>query len=126
MQRTLAQILGVVVALLAIMGLFINDGHLLGIMNADLALDMLRIALAAALLYVGFGRRDNDAARGVLLFTGVLYIGMGLVGLVNPTIWGLLPNGLTGFDVAFHLITGITTAAVANAGHAEHTAPHHP
>jgi hypothetical protein len=38
---------------------------------------------------------------------GVLYIGMGFMGLLSSTIWGLLPNGLTGFDILFHLVAGI-------------------
>lgn len=126
MQRTLAQILGVTVATLAILGLFVTEGHLFKFMNADLVLDIVRIALAIALLYAGFGRRDNDAARGVLMLTGGLYIGLGLLGIINSTIWGLLPSGLTGFDIAFHLLTGVAAAAVANAGHVEHSAPHHP
>jgi hypothetical protein len=119
MQRTLAQTLGIIVAVLAVMGLAVTDGHLFGLMNADLALDIARFGLAGALLYYGFAR-SNDSARGILMFTAILYIGLGLLGLVNSTLWGLLPNGLTGFDIAFHLVTGILAAAVANAGRVEH------
>lgn len=125
MQRQLAKIFGILVAGLAVFGLFVHDGHLFGFMNADLALDSLRILLAVALLYVGFGRSDADTLRAVLGLTGVLYIGMGLLGMVDATLWGLLPNGLTGFDIAFHLVAGIAATGAAFAPNSDRSATHH-
>lgn len=110
MSIQLVRLYGVLIAALAVAGVFVH-GHLLGIMNVDPALDALRGVLAVGLLYIGFGARDTASAHAALLGVGLLYVGMALGALVSPTIGGLLPSGLTGFDVAFHLITGIVAAA---------------
>jgi hypothetical protein len=112
MQRQTVKVYGVLIALLAGGGFFIKDGHLLGLMNADTALDWLRVVLALSLLYIGFKPGSAGAIRGILVFTGILYIGMALLGLIDSKLWGMLPNGLTGFDIAFHLITGVVALAV--------------
>jgi len=113
MLRTLARILGIVVALLAIVGFFIEGEHLLGLMNVDLTLDVLRVVIAAALLYVGFGRASDSAVRAVVIVIGVLYVLMGLLAFADPTLFGLLPTGFTGFDIGFHLIVGLGALALA-------------
>jgi hypothetical protein len=112
MQRQTTKVYGVLIGLLAIGGFFIKDGHLLGLMNADTALDWLRVVLALLLLYIGFKPGSASAIRGILVFTGVLYVGMALLGLIDSKLWGLLPNGLTGFDIVFHLITGVAALAI--------------
>lgn len=112
-QKLLARIYGVLVAALALFGFFVAEGHLFKLMNADTALDILRVPLALALLYAGFAARDNNFARGILLFTGILYVAMAVLGLINSTLWDLLPNGLTGFDILFHAATGVIAIGVA-------------
>ena len=106
----MVKIYAVLIAMLAVLGLFVS-GHLFGIINTDPAIDALRVVLAAILLYVGFATRDNNLAHAALLGVGILYVGMALIGLVNPTLGGLLPSGLTGFDVAFHLVIGVVATA---------------
>lgn len=106
----MVKIYAVLITALAVLGLFVS-GHLFGIMNTDPAIDALRVVLAAILLYVGLRARDNNLAHTALLGVGILYVGMALIGLMNSTLGGLLPSGLTGFDIAFHLITGITAVA---------------
>lgn len=105
MERRTARVLGVLVGGLAAAGLFVENRHLVNLMNVDLTLDLLRIPIAAALLYAGF-KGSLGLVRRVLLIVGVLYIGMGLVGLFDRELGGLLPTGLTGFDIAFHLLSG--------------------
>lgn len=111
MQRTVVKVYGVLIALLAATGL-VNDGHLLGIMNVDPMLDWLRVGLAVFLLYVGFGAKSERIVRGSLWFVGLVYIGTGALGLLNTTMWAVLPSGLTGFDAAFHLVAGLLAIAV--------------
>lgn len=123
MAKRLAQILGIVVLALALVGLLSGDAKLFGVMNSDLALDLLRLPIAAALLYVGFGTRDNGTINTVIMTVGILYIGMGPIGLISPQFFGMLPNGLTGFDVAFHLVTGIL-GVMAGLMHERHTSVH--
>jgi hypothetical protein len=112
MQRQLAKVYGVLIATLAVAGLFAS-GHLFDLMNVDPALDILRFPLAALLLYAGFGAATHDFVRGSLLGVGLLYVGMALLGLLDAELWGLLPSGLTGFDVAFHLLTGVAALGAA-------------
>lgn len=109
MERRTAQILGVLVAGLAVAGLFVEDRHFLDLMNVDVTLDMLRIPIAGALLYAGF-KGSLGLVRRVLLVVGLLYVGMGLFGLVDRELAGLLPTGLTEFDIAFHLLSGAGAA----------------
>lgn len=120
MNLQLVRMYGVLIGALAVMGMFVS-GHLLGLTNSDPAFDTLRAVLAAILLYVGFGSRDSRAVDTALLGVGLLYVGMGIVGLFAPTLGGLLPAGLTGFDVAFHLLTGIVAIAAGARRH-EHLA----
>jgi hypothetical protein len=106
MHRIVAIVLGIVVALLAIVGFFIEGDHFLGLMNVDLTLDVLRVVLAAALLIVGFANVPDSARRAVLVVVGVMYVLMGLLAFADPTLFGLLPTGFTGFDIGFHLVVG--------------------
>jgi hypothetical protein len=123
MQRTVVKTYGVLIALLAVMGLFVNDGsHMLGFMNADMALDWLRIALALFVLYAGFVAEDGSLQRSALWTVGVLYVGMGILAMVDPELWGLTPTGLTVFDVGFHLVTGLFAIAVASKKQTAHGA----
>lgn len=110
--RRVTQVYAVLVGGLAVLGLF-SEGHLFGLMNVDMMLDILRIVLAAGLVYAGFVAKDDKVPTTALMIVGVLYLGMGLLGVVSPTLGGMLPSGLTGFDVAFHLATGIAAVGVA-------------
>src|SRR3982751_5462652 len=98
MNLQLVRMYGILIASLALLGLFVNN-HLFQLMNVDIALDGLRVLLAGFLLYVGFISKDRDLVDTALVGTGVLYVGMGILGLITPTIGGLLPSGLTGFDI---------------------------
>ena len=100
--RLLAQILGIVVGSLAIIGLLAGDRHLFELMNVDVALDLLRFPIAAALLYAGFWATSNLTINNIVLGVGLLYVVIGLLGMSSPQLFGLLPHGLTGFDVTFH------------------------
>lgn len=113
MLKLIAKILGVVVAVLAIAGFFVEGDHLLGIMNVDIVLDVLRVVIAVALLVVGFARVPMSAVRAVLIIVGAMYVLMGLLAFFDPTLFGMLPTGFTGFDIAFHLIVGLGTLVVA-------------
>jgi hypothetical protein len=112
MNLQLVRMYGILIAILAVLGLFVNN-HLFLIMNTDIALDVFRVLLAAFLLYVGFVSKERRLVQDALLGTGILYIAMGILGLITPTFGGILPSGLTGFDVIFHLATGALAVAAA-------------
>lgn len=113
MYRLIARILGIVVGLLAIIGFFIEGEHLLGIMNVDLTLDILRLIIAVALLVVGFANVPTSAVRAVIIIVGAMYVLMGLLAFADPTLFGLLPTGFTGFDIGFHLVVGLAALVLA-------------
>jgi hypothetical protein len=113
MLRLVARVLGIVVALLAIVGFFIEGQHLLGLMNVDIALDVLRVVIAAALLYAGFGDVTDETIRTILIVVGAMYVLMGVLAFFDATLFGLLPTGFTGFDIGFHLIVGIGAVVLA-------------
>jgi len=106
MHRIVAVVLGVVIGLLGIIGLFIEGELLLGVMNVDIALDILRLLIAAVLLVVGLARVPDAAPRAAVIAVGVLYLLMGVLAFADTTMFGLLPTGLTAFDIGFHLVVG--------------------
>jgi hypothetical protein len=113
MNKNVARILGPVVATLCIVGFLAGDGRWLGLVNVDTFIDILRVPIAIALLYVGFGNSTESTARSVVGVVGALYIGMALIGLFSQSLFGLLPNELTTFDIIFHTATGIAALIVA-------------
>lgn len=113
MLRIVARVLGVIVGLLAIVGFFIEGTHMVGLMNVDIALDVVRLLLAAALLYVGFGPVSDTATRAVVGGVGGLYVLMGLFALADATLFGMLPTGLTSFDIGCHLVVGFAALVLA-------------
>ena len=49
----------------------------------------------------------------MVLVLGVIYLVVGLLGFVVPTLFGLLPDGYTIFDNLLHLALGVASIAVA-------------
>lgn len=111
--RTYAQILGVVLILIGVVGLILGDALLLGILNIDVVEDIVHILTGGILAYVGFGRIDIGSARTVVIALGVVYLLVGLLGFILPTLFGLIPNGYTVFDNLLHLLLGVLSIAVA-------------
>jgi peptidoglycan/LPS O-acetylase OafA/YrhL len=116
MNLQIARMYAILIGALGIIGLFVS-GHLFQITNTDIVLDIARIGLAAFLFYAGFMAKDDKMVNRALSATGILYIGLGILGLITPTIGGLLPTGLTGFDIVFHLATGALAMYAAMAHH---------
>ena len=113
MVRLYAQILGVVLILTGVLGLVLGERLLLGILNIDVLEDAVHVLTGGLLAYVGFGRTDLAFARNVVLGLGVIYVLVGLIGFVAPTLFGLLPDGYTVFDNLLHLALGALSIAVA-------------
>jgi hypothetical protein len=107
---TMAIFIGAVVALLGLLGLISGDGRMFGEMNIDLLLDIVRIALGGFLIYGGL--KSVELAKTAFFTFGVLYLGMFLVGLIDPQVFGMLPGGLGLIDQALHLVGGIAGVAL--------------
>lgn len=113
MHRIVARVLAVLIGLLAVVGFFLEDELLLGIMNVDLPLDVARLVFAIALAAVGFAPAPLGAVRAVLFVVGLSYVLIGVLAFVDPTLFGVLPTGLTAFDIGFHLVFGVGSLVVA-------------
>ena len=111
--KRFAQILGVVLILIGVVGLLLGDRVWLGILNVDIVEDIVHLATGGLLAYVGFGRTDLSTARSVVLALGVVYLLVGILGFVVPTLFGLIPSGYTIFDDLLHLALGGLSLAVA-------------
>ena len=111
--KRFAQILGVVLILVGIVGLILGDRVWLGILNVDIVEDIVHLATGGLLAYVGFGGTDVGTARSVVLALGVVYLLVGILGFFVPTLFGLIPNGYTVFDNLLHLALGALSLVVA-------------
>ena len=113
MAKIYAQVVGVVLILLGIAGLF-QDPRLLGL-NSDIAEDAIHILAGAAALYAGFGTRSDGPAIQYARIFGPVYLLLGILGFIAPEMFGLLPNDLLVQDNIVHLALG---AAGVYAGYA--------
>jgi preprotein translocase subunit Sss1 len=113
MLRQYAQIVGVVLLLLGVVGLLLGDEVFLGVLNIDLVEDIVHLLTGGLLAYVGFGRTDEGTTRTVVGALGVVYLLVGILGFVVPTLFGLIPNGYTIVDNLVHLALGALALVVA-------------
>jgi hypothetical protein len=118
-----AQILGVVLLLVGLIGLVLGDKVWLGILNIDIVEDIVHLATGGLLAYLGFGRADLTTTRNLVLALGVVYLLVGVLGFVVPMMFGLIPDGYTIFDNLLHLALGILSLAVAFTAPGDATAP---
>jgi hypothetical protein len=111
--RIYAQIIGVVLILVGLVGLVLGDQVWLGILNVDILEDVVHLITGGLLAYAGFGRVDQALTRTVVGVLGVIYLVVGVLGFVVPMIFGLIPHGYTLFDNLLHLALGIVSIALA-------------
>ncbi|MGE5327810.1 MAG: hypothetical protein ACM3KH_00580 [Thiobacillus sp.] len=111
MNTRIARVYAVVFGLLTLAGLF-GEGHFYNLINVDVWSDFLRLVMTMILGYVGFFINDEMISSAALVVVGATLVATGLVGLVVPELGGILPSGLTFFDIAFNLTTGVAVIAV--------------
>ncbi len=111
--RIYAQIIGVVLLLVGVVGLVLGNVVWLGILNVDIVEDIVHLITGGLLAYVGFGRVDQALTRMVVGVLGIIYLAVGVLGFVVPMVFGLIPHGYTVFDNLLHLVLGILSIAVA-------------
>jgi hypothetical protein len=111
--RIYAQIIGVVLLLVGVVGLVLGNQVWLGLLNVDILEDIVHLITGGLLAYVGFGRTDPTLTRTVVGVLGVIYLVVGVLGFVVPMIFGLIPHGYTVFDNLLHLALGVLSIALA-------------
>ncbi len=104
--RNYARILGIVLLLVGVLGLILGN-MLFGLFNSDLLEDIIHLGSGGLMAYVGFALRDNNLARTLVGGLGVVYLLVGLLGFVDPNLFGLIPTGYTLADNLLHLALGI-------------------
>jgi len=107
-----AQVLGVVLLLVGILGLVLGNELFLGILNIDILEDLVHLITGGIYAYVGFGRVDVATARNVVLALGVIYLVVGILGFLVPMMFGLIPHGYTIFDDLLHLALGVLSLII--------------
>ena len=111
--RIYAQIIGVVLLLVGVVGLVLGNVVWLGILNVDIVEDIVHLITGGLLAYVGFGRVDPALIRTVVGVLGIIYLVVGVLGFVVPMMFGLIPHGYTLFDNLLHLALGVLAIALA-------------
>ena len=111
--RQYAEIVGVVIILIGVVGLIAGERQLGDAVNVDIAEDIVHLLSGALLAYVGFGQRDTALARNVVGGLGVVYLLVGVLGFIDPELFGLLPHEYTVLDNIIHIVLGVANLAVA-------------
>ena len=111
MAKTICRVLGVVFVLVGIAGFF-ND-HLLSA-HLDKYHNVVHIVSGVVALYFGFAG-SVSAARAFCLIFGVLYLGLGILGLAvgagPEKLWAVGPLHFGTADHAIHVLLGVILLA---------------
>jgi len=110
--RTYAKVVGVVIVLIGIGGLALGEQSLLGVLNIDIAEDIVHLVSGGLMAFVGF-RGSDRAVRSVVGGLGVVYLLVGVLGFIVPDLFGLLPHQYkTVLDNLIHLTLGVLGIAI--------------
>ena len=110
--RIYARIIGVVLLAVGVIGLVLGNRVWLGLLNVDILEDVVHLITGGLLAYVGFGRMDVGLVRAVVGVLGIIYLAVGVLGFIVPSMFGLIPHGYTVFDNLLHLALGIISIAL--------------
>lgn len=114
--QRVAQIFGWVFVLVAVWGFFVAGGSMEAGMDAPAILGLFPVNVLHNLAHLLLGlwgivaSRSFNGARTYARLAGVLYLLLAVLGLVDPTGFGLIPLGSG--DIALHAVLGIILAGV--------------
>ncbi len=110
--RAYAKVVGVIIVLIGVGGLILGEQSLFGVLNIDIAEDIVHLVTGGLMAAVGF-RGSDSAVRSVVGGLGVVYLLVGVVGIFVPNMFGLLPNEYhTVLDNLIHLALGVLGIAL--------------
>ncbi|MBA2699410.1 MAG: DUF4383 domain-containing protein [Nocardioidaceae bacterium] len=105
--RTYAKVVGLVIVLIGVGGVVLGERSLLGVLNIDIAEDAVHLVTGGLMAAVGF-RGSDRAVRQVVGGLGVVYLLVGILGIIVPDMFGLLPHEYeTVLDNLIHLGLGV-------------------
>ncbi|MEJ7774987.1 MAG: DUF4383 domain-containing protein [Nocardioidaceae bacterium] len=111
-SRTYAKVMGVVIVLIGVGGLVLGEKSLLGVLNIDIAEDIVHLVTGGLMAVVGF-RGSDSAVRSVVGGLGIVYLLVGVLGFMVPDMFGLLPHEYeTVLDNLIHLTLGVLGIAI--------------
>jgi len=110
--RTYAKVAGVVIVLIGVGGLLLGEKSLFGVLNIDIAEDMIHLVTGGLMAAVGF-RGSDSLVRSVVGGLGAVYLLVGVLGFFVPDMFGLLPHEYeTVLDNLIHLTLGVAGIVV--------------
>jgi len=93
--------------LIGVGGLVLGEKSLLGVLNIDIAEDIVHLVTGGLMAAVGF-RGSDSAVRSVVGGLGIVYLIVGVLGIFVPDMFGLLPSEYeTVLDNLIHLSLGV-------------------
>ena len=105
--RLYAKVVGASVILIGLVGLVLGDKSLFGVLNIDIAEDVIHLLTGGLLLYAGYAR-DLRVTRAIVGGIGIAYLVIGLVAFSQPMLFGLVPSGYeVVLDNLIHLTLGV-------------------
>ncbi|MCY7365955.1 MAG: hypothetical protein LH469_11700 [Frankiaceae bacterium] len=106
-------VVGASVILIGLVGLVLGDKSLFGILNIDIAEDVIHLLTGGLLLYAGFAR-DLRVTRAIVGGIGIAYLVIGLLSFSQPKLSGLVPSGYeVVLDNLIHLTLGVLGMVVS-------------
>jgi hypothetical protein len=106
--KLFAQVVGVVLILIGVLGALLGEGLVGGLLNIDFGEDMIHVLTGGILAYVGFGRDQPGLRNAVVGTISAVYLIVGLLGLIYPPPYGpLFVSGFTVVDNLIHLALGV-------------------
>ncbi len=110
--RLYAKVAGVTIVVIGIGGVLLGEKSLFGVLNIDIAEDVVHLATGALMAGIGF-RGSDSAVRSVVGGLGVVYLLVAVLGFLVPDLFGLLPHEYkTVLDNLIHLSLGLLGVAV--------------
>ena len=105
--RMYAKVVGALIVLIGVGGLVLGEKSLWGVLNIDIAEDIVHLVTGGLMAAVGF-RGSDSAVRSVVGGLGVVYLLVGVLGFIVPDMFGLLPHEYeTVLDNLIHLTLGV-------------------
>ncbi|MBD0306032.1 MAG: hypothetical protein ICV76_05705 [Nitrospiraceae bacterium] len=118
-----AQAMGIGIILIGVVGLLLGEKPLLGVVNIDVVEDAVHLLTGGLMAFIGFTQSEHTI-RNVVGGISAIYLLVGVLGFITPSLFGLLPHGYTAVDNIIHLALGVIGLGLAWPGRSRERVPH--